>query len=181
MHQVYTVNWHFQEHPEDTLVYCCRFIMQLDIIINFVHFWSLFSGVLCLFDIISASENGNLSPGKYIHSTAMGIFTQNCGLCMYRGCLERFLYDRLQRKMLVNDPCMPWCMSESLTRGGGENVPGIPGACATRNLTYLARGLWGSKNIWGFLLLFALFLLMRCIHVNLFPCCPHAEGRELAR
>ena len=26
------------------------------------------------------------------------------------------------------------------TRGGVENVPGIPGACATRNLTYLARG-----------------------------------------
>ena len=26
-----------------------------------------------------------------------------------------------------------WCMSGSLTRIGGENVPGIPGACATRN------------------------------------------------
>ena len=25
---------------------------------------------------------------------------------------------------------VPWCMSESLTRRGGENVPGIPGACA---------------------------------------------------
>ena len=25
---------------------------------------------------------------------------------------------------------VPWCMSGSLTRGGGENVPGIPGACA---------------------------------------------------
>ena len=24
--------------------------------------------------------------------------------------------------------------------GGGENVPGIPGACETRNITYLARG-----------------------------------------
>ena len=32
---------------------------------------------------------------------------------------------------------VPWCMSESLTRGGGENVPGIPGACATRYFTYL--------------------------------------------
>ena len=46
---------------------------------------------------------------------------------------------RIQRKPLVNDPGMhrgtcvthvPWCISESLTRGGGENVPGIPGACA---------------------------------------------------
>ena len=24
--------------------------------------------------------------------------------------------------------------------GGGENVPGIPGVCATRNFTYLVRG-----------------------------------------
>ena len=36
-------------------------------------------------------------------------------------------------------------MSGSLTCvsfevGGGENVPGIPGACATRNFTYLIRG-----------------------------------------
>ena len=27
-----------------------------------------------------------------------------------------------------------------LKLGGGENVPGIPGACATRNFTYLVRG-----------------------------------------
>ena len=46
---------------------------------------------------------------------------------------------RLHRKPLASDPGMhhgtcvthvPWCMSGSLTRGGGENVPGIPGACA---------------------------------------------------
>ena len=46
---------------------------------------------------------------------------------------------RLQRKTLVRDPGMnhstcvthvPWCMSGSLTRGGGGNVPGISGACA---------------------------------------------------
>ena len=46
---------------------------------------------------------------------------------------------RLQRKLLVSDLDMhhgtcvthvPWCMSGSLTYGGGENVPGIPGACA---------------------------------------------------
>ena len=58
-------------------------------------------------------------------------------------------HHRLQRKPLVSDPSMhhgtcvthvPWCMSGSLTRGGGENVPGIPGACATRNFTYLVRG-----------------------------------------
>ena len=56
--------------------------------------------------------------------------------------------DQLQRKPLVSDPGMhhgtcvmhvPWCISGSLTRGG-ENVPGIPGACATQNFTYLIRG-----------------------------------------
>ena len=46
---------------------------------------------------------------------------------------------RFKRKALVSDPGMhhgtcvthvPWCMSGSLTCGDGENVPGIPGACA---------------------------------------------------
>ena len=50
---------------------------------------------------------------------------------------------RFQRKPLVSDPGMhhgtcvthvPWCMSGSLTCGDGENVPGIPGACAPANL-----------------------------------------------
>ena len=27
---------------------------------------------------------------------------------------------------------VPWCMSGSLTRGGGKDVPSIPGACANR-------------------------------------------------
>ena len=53
---------------------------------------------------------------------------------------ERFPRHRLERKPLVSDPrmhhdtCvthMPWRMSGSLTRGGGENVPGIPGVCTT--------------------------------------------------
>ena len=63
-----------------------------------------------------------------------------------------------RRKPLVSDPGMhhgtcvahvPWCMLGSLTGGGGENVPGIPGACATRNFTYLARGpylIWGDAG-----------------------------------
>ena len=67
---------------------------------------------------------------------------------MRRECRERFSHHRLQRKPLVNDPGMhhgtyethvPWCMSWSLTRGGAENVPGIPGAWATRNCTHLVR------------------------------------------
>ena len=68
---------------------------------------------------------------------------------MRRECRERFPRQRLQNKRLISDPGMhlgtcathvPWCMSGSLTRGGGENVTSIPGACATRNFTYLARG-----------------------------------------
>ena len=74
--------------------------------------------------------------------------TSNCGLRMRRKCWERFPHHQLQRKPLVNDPGMhhatcvthvPWCLSGSLTHAG-ENVSGIPGACATRSLTYLARG-----------------------------------------
>ena len=40
---------------------------------------------------------------------------------------------RIQRKPRVSDPGMhhgTWCMSGLLTRGGGENVPVIPGAYA---------------------------------------------------
>ena len=65
-----------------------------------------------------------------------------------------FSRHRLQRKPLVSDPSMhhgtcvthvPWCMSGSINRGGGENVPGIPGASATRNFSYLVRG---PMNVW---------------------------------
>ena len=70
---------------------------------------------------------------------------------MRRECRERFPGHRLQRKPAANDPgihhgmCVthvPWCMSGSLIRSGEKNVPGIPGACAIHNFTYLARGPW---------------------------------------
>ena len=75
---------------------------------------------------------------------------KNCGLRMRRECRERFARHWLHRKPLVSDSGMhhgacathvPWCMSGSLTRSDGENVPGIPGACATRNFTYLAEAI----------------------------------------
>ena len=75
--------------------------------------------------------------------------TQNCGMRMRRECREPFSRHRLQKKPLVSVPgkhhgtCVthvPWCISGSLTCGGGENVPDIPGACATRNFTYLVKG-----------------------------------------
>ena len=82
--------------------------------------------------------------------------TYSCGLRMHRECRERFPRRRLQRKLLVSDPgvhlgtCVthvPWCMSDSLTHSGGENVPGIPSACANRNFTYLVRGPWRRCEI----------------------------------
>ena len=77
--------------------------------------------------------------------------TQNCGLRMRRECREPFPRHRLQRKPLVGDPGMHHgtsvmhvlrCMLGSLTHSGGENVPGIPGAYASRNFMYLVRGPW---------------------------------------
>ena len=70
-----------------------------------------------------------------------------------RECRKGISRHQLQRKSLAIDPgvhqgtCVThvlWCMSGSLARDGGENVPGIPGACATHNFTYLARGPWMS-------------------------------------
>ena len=67
---------------------------------------------------------------------------------MSRECRQCFPRQPIQWKPLVSDPgmhhgtyvtYMPWCISGSLTRGGRENVPG---ACATRNFTYLVRGPW---------------------------------------
>ena len=81
---------------------------------------------------------------------SMGLLpdTYNCGLRMRRECRERFPRHRLQRKPLVSDPGMhhgscvmhaPWCISGSLTRGVGENVPGIPGACESHNFDPIYR------------------------------------------
>ena len=96
----------------------------------------IYTHIFCLGHCSDASNTMGLLPD-----------TWNCGL--RRECRERFPRHRLQRKPLVSDPdiqhgtCVmhvPWCMSGTLTPGGGENVPGIPGACATRNFPYLARG-----------------------------------------
>ena len=82
------------------------------------------------------------------NSLCMGLLpdTQTCGLRMRRECRERFPRHQFQRKPLVSDPGMhhgtcvthvSWCMSGSLTSGGGHNVPSIPGACAARNFTLM--------------------------------------------
>ena len=74
---------------------------------------------------------------------------------MRQECRKCLSHHRLQRKPLVSDPgihhgtCVthvPWCTSGSLTCGGGQNVLGIPGACATRNFMYVAEGQLGCYS-----------------------------------
>ena len=86
------------------------------------------------------------------------LYMWSCGLHMFRKCRESFPRHRLQRKPLVNYPDMHhgtyvtrvlWCMMGSLTRGGGGNVPGILGACATHSFSYLARGSCRDNGISG--------------------------------
>ena len=107
--------------------------------------------VLMKSSLFSLSWKTTCFEWKHDSEVAMGLLphTQNRGLRMRQECRERFPRHRLQRKPLVSDPGMhhgtcvmhvPWCMSGSLTHVAGENVPGIPGTCATRNFTYLARG-----------------------------------------
>ena len=63
---------------------------------------------------------------------------------------------RFQRKPIVGDPGMhhgtcvthvPWCMSGSLTCGDGENVPGIPGACAPAILRIWQEAHYDVTNV----------------------------------
>ena len=84
---------------------------------------------------------------------------------MRRECQERFPRHRLQRKPLVSDPGMhygtcvthvPWCMSGSLSRGGGENVFAFPAHAQPailriwqESLAWYLTGVLGAKMITG--------------------------------
>ena len=103
---------------------------------------------------------GGITPPSCSHwlICRVALFFSSCASCQIRifaGCActgnagNVFPATDFKGNGLVSDPGMhqgtcvthvPWCKSGSLTRGGGENVPGIPGACATRKFTYLARG-----------------------------------------
>ena len=94
-----------------------------------------------------------MQPGR-----CMGLLsdTQNYELRMRWECRARssrhrglaiptFITARASRT--CRDACRDRYLAVSFEVGGGENVPGIPGACATRNFTYLVRGPlhpWGS-------------------------------------
>ena len=71
-------------------------------------------------------------------------------------CRERFPRHLLQRKPRLSDPSMdygtcvtlvPWCMSGSLTRGGGEYVPDIPGALANTQFYVSGKRLMQTKRM----------------------------------
>ena len=75
--------------------------------------------------------------------------TQNCGLRMRRECREHFPHHRglaiptcitARASRTCRDACWYRYLAVSFEVGGGENVPGIPGACATRKFADLVRG-----------------------------------------
>ena len=86
-------------------------------------------------------------------SSLAGVWA-SCQIRKIAGCAcagNVFPRRRFQRKLLVSDPGMhhgtcvthvPWCMSGSLTCGGGENVRGIPGACAPAILCIWQEARW---------------------------------------
>ena len=61
--------------------------------------------------------------------------TQNCGLRMHRACREHS-----PRHYGLTIPTCITAGAVSFEVGGGENVPDIPGACATCNFAYMIRG-----------------------------------------
>ena len=76
------------------------------------------------------------------------------GLHMRRECRDRFpRHRRLAVPTCITARAWRTChcacrdrlLAVSFEVGGGENVPAIPGACATRNFAHLVRGPW--KNI----------------------------------
>ena len=75
--------------------------------------------------------------------------------CRRRECRERFPRHRrlailtcitARASRTCRDACRDCWLTVSFEVGGGENVPGIPGACATRNFTYLVRGQWNDSR-----------------------------------
>ena len=65
---------------------------------------------------------------------------------MRQECRERFTRHRglAVPTRTCREACRDRKLAVSFEVGGGENVPGIPGACATHSSTYLVRGPWHS-------------------------------------
>ena len=102
--------------------------------------------VLSVRDVGPASNketNGLLTCWPLPHTVC------SMGLLPDTQCRERFPRHRLRRKPLVSEPGMHHgsaVMHVGITNTQWRgNVPGIPGACATRNFAYLVRGPWLQK------------------------------------
>ena len=100
-----------------------------------------------------AQHNTHLSTGLRTLITRISGQWASCKIRKMTGCScagneENVFPPPTSRKQLFSDTGMhhgtcvthaPWCMAGSLTCGGRQKVPG---ACATRNFTCLARGPW---------------------------------------
>ena len=123
--------------------------------------WDLGFDAYCIGGFAVGHEISNCTSPFNVHVIRYPCPTHNAGLwisyqitkiavCACAGnARDVFFRHRLQKKPLVSDPGMhrstcvthvTWCMSGSVTRGGGENDPGILGACATRKFSYPLRG-----------------------------------------
>ena len=98
-------------------------------------------------------------PVKHVSPHCMFFLpdAKNCGLRMRRECREHFPRHRglaipacitARVSRTCRDACRDRELAVSLEFGGGENIPGILDACATRNLTYLLRGPLGPRQGW---------------------------------
>ena len=91
-----------------------------------------------------------------INMQAMGLLTdtENWRLRMRQECRERFPRHRglaiptcitARAWPTSRDSCRDRQLAVSFEVSGMGNVPDIPGACASRNFAYLARGPWNPK------------------------------------
>ena len=111
--------------------------------------WGIFDqDVFSVLSMLAAFDLTNNCRRKVL---GMGLLPdmQNIWLRMHRECRERFPLDRgLAIPICITARALRTCCDECRDRqladffevGGGENVPGIHGACATRNSTYLVGG-----------------------------------------
>ena len=102
--------------------------------------WSAYS--LLLPPLLSVCSQNEYHENALNYNQGLWPDTQNCGLRMRRECRERF-----PRHRGLAIPPFFTARAATCEVSGGENVPGIPGACATHNFAYLIRSLWAvSQN-----------------------------------
>ena len=80
-----------------------------------------------------------------LYTLSWGFLVVNDSENVFNGSLTRYVNMRIAHAPgMPGTFSPPWCISGPLNCSGGENVPGIPGACATRNFKYLARAPWSD-------------------------------------